>query len=190
MSVCLFTLVFSPAFDQGSQDMERKDATKILQSLADGVDPTTGEPFPASSPYQRADVVRALFAAVRALGSVGTVTAPAHEQSVGDQPGSQSSPSDSEKPKASKPKVDPKPKIEKPGLANAGRPWSQEEDARLGRAFDDGISIEMLAQEHKRSRFAIEARLVKLGRIAEPSVALRFPMKKSTAAEPASLYPV
>lgn len=40
--------------------MERDNAAKILQTLADGVDPATGEPFPASSPYQRADVVRAM----------------------------------------------------------------------------------------------------------------------------------
>jgi hypothetical protein len=136
--------------------MERDNAIKILQILADGVDPATGEPFPASSPYQRADVVRALFVAVEALGN----------------------PSRS---KASAPQG-------KSGFENAGRPWSQEEDARLGRAFDAGKSIEILAEEHKRSRFAIEARLVKLGRIEEPSTAPRFPVKKNTAAERPSAY--
>jgi len=49
--------------------MERDNAVKILQILADGVDPATGEPFPASSPYQRADIVRALYAAMQALGN-------------------------------------------------------------------------------------------------------------------------
>jgi len=136
--------------------MERDNAIKILQILADGVDPATGEPFPASSPYQRADVVRALFVAVEALGN----------------------PSRS---KASAPQG-------KSGFENAGRPWSQEEDARLGRAFDAGKSIEILAEEHKRSRFAIEARLVKLGRIEEPSTAPRFPVKKNTVAERPSAY--
>ena len=138
--------------------MERDNAIKILQILADGVDPATGEPFPASSPYQRADVVRALFVAVEALGN----------------------PSRS---KASAPQG-------KSGFENAGRPWSQEEDARLGRAFDAGKAIEILAEEHKRSRFAIEARLVKLGRIEEPSTAPRFPVKKNAAAERPSVYPV
>jgi hypothetical protein len=138
--------------------MERDNAAKILQILADGVDPATGEPFPASSPYQRADVVRALFVAVQALGNAPR--------------GKASAPQD------------------KPGLANAGRPWSQEEDARLGRAFDSGKTVEMLAEEHMRSRFAIEARLVKLGRIEEPTTAPRFPVKKNTAAEQPSVYPV
>ena len=136
--------------------MERDNAAKILQTLADGIDPATGEPFPASSPYQRADVVRALYIAVQALGNPSRA-------------------------KGSAPQ-------DKPGLENAGRPWSQEEDARLGRAFDAGKSIEILAEEHKRSRFAIEARLVKLGRIEDTSRALRFPMKKSAAAEPAAAY--
>ena len=47
----------------------------------------------------------------------------------------------------------------------------------------------MLGEEHKRSRFAIEARLVKLGRIEEPTTAPRFPVKKNTAAEQQSVYP-
>jgi hypothetical protein len=138
--------------------MERDNAAKILQTLADGIDPATGEPFPASSPYQRADIVRALYIAVQALG-----TPPRTKASV---------PQD------------------KPGLENAGRPWSQEEDARLGRAFDAGKSIEILAEEHKRSRFAIEARLVKLGRIEDTSTAPRFPVKKNAAAERPAAYPV
>lgn len=137
--------------------MERDNAAKILQILADGIDPATGEPFPASSPYQRADIVRALFVAVQALGN----------------------PSRS---KASAP-------LDKPGLENAGRPWSEEEDARLGRAFDAGKSIEILAEEHKRSRFAIEARLVKLGRIEDTSTAPRFLVKKNAATERPAVYP-
>jgi len=137
--------------------MERDSAAKILQILADGIDPATGEPFPASSPYQRADVVRALFVAVQALGN---------------PPRSRTAPQD------------------KPGLENAGQPWSQEEDARLGRAFDAGKSVEMLAEEHKRSRFAIEARLVKLGRIEDTSTAPRFPVKKNALTERPSIYPM
>ncbi len=136
--------------------MEKDNAIKILQTLADGIDPATGEPFPASSPYQRGDIVRALYAAVQALG------APARS------------------------KVSPA--QEKRGLENAGRPWTQEEDARLGRAFDAGKTVEVLAEEHKRSRFAIEARLVKLGRIEDTSTAARFPMKKNAVTEPASVY--
>ena len=63
-------------------------------------------------------------------------------------------------------------------LENAGRPWSDEEEARLGTAFESGKTVLDLAQEHKRSRIAIEARLVKLGKIpAEHSGPLRYPIK-------------
>ncbi len=47
--------------------MELSEALRILESLADGIDPHTGEVFPNDSPYQRPQVVRALFLAVRAL---------------------------------------------------------------------------------------------------------------------------
>jgi len=40
--------------------MELDRAKEIIKALADGVDPYTGERFPADSPYQQADTVRAL----------------------------------------------------------------------------------------------------------------------------------
>ena len=47
--------------------MERDKALGILKALADGIDPATGEQFPAGSPYQYPDTVRALYQAVHAL---------------------------------------------------------------------------------------------------------------------------
>ena len=47
--------------------MERSNALRIINSLANGVNPATGEIFAADSPYQHPDTVRALFEAVRAL---------------------------------------------------------------------------------------------------------------------------
>jgi len=43
------------------------EALRIVQSLADGRCPVTGRQLPAESPYQQADVVRALHVAIRAL---------------------------------------------------------------------------------------------------------------------------
>ena len=61
---------------------------------------------------------------------------------------------------------------------NAGRPWSEEEDTRLGKEFDAGKTVLELADEFKRSRIAIEARLVKLEKIpAPPSGTMRYPVK-------------
>jgi len=53
--------------------------------------------------------------------------------------------------------------------AKSGKPWSDEEDHALAAAFDAGKKIPELATSHQRSRFAIEARLGKLGKIEPPA---------------------
>jgi len=50
--------------------MDYNTALKIIQTLSDGIDPVTGEVFPADSPYQNAQTVRALFTAIDALEAV------------------------------------------------------------------------------------------------------------------------
>lgn len=47
--------------------MEKQHTLKILNALANGVHPATGEQFAADSPYQHPDIVRALFEAVRMI---------------------------------------------------------------------------------------------------------------------------
>lgn len=62
------------------------------------------------------------------------------------------------------------------GLAarNAGRPWSAHDDQALIEAFDAGASVGALAVQMERTRGAITARLVKLGKIeAPPGLRLR-----------------
>ena len=120
--------------------MEKAAALKILQQLADGTDPHTGKAFGADSPYQHPDTVRALFVALRALD------APAAAPGAGKQrAAAESAPS------------------------NSGKPWSDDEDKALAAAFDAGKKILELATAHQRSRFAIEVRLAKLGKIEQPA---------------------
>ena len=47
--------------------MDDIKALGIVSALANGVNPQTGEVFEVDSPYQSADVIRALYIAVRAL---------------------------------------------------------------------------------------------------------------------------
>ena len=47
--------------------MEQSQALAVVRSLANGVDPETGEVFPPESAYQRPLVVRALYEAAAAL---------------------------------------------------------------------------------------------------------------------------
>src|SRR5215204_2923798 len=108
--------------------MERQQALNILNALANGVHPATGEVFAANSPYQHPDTVRALFEAIRLMDGAA---APAEQK--------------------------------KP--TSTFIRWTQEEEKRLIAGFDAGKSSAELAQLHDRSRAAVEARLLKLGKI-------------------------
>jgi len=57
----------------------------------------------------------------------------------------------------------PRPKRELP--PNAGKAWDPEEDARLDAAFAAGAEVKQLASELGRTLFAVESRLVKLGKL-------------------------
>jgi hypothetical protein len=127
--------------------MEKEQTLKILNALASGVHPATGEKFAADSPYQHPDTVRALFEAMRLVE--GGATAPAAER---------------------------RPALPQSG---SGSRWSSEEESRLAGAFDAGKSVDELARSHNRSRAAIEARLVRLGKMDASAVTtpLRYPPK-------------
>jgi hypothetical protein len=56
--------------------MDKLKAITIIEALASGTDPLTGEIFPPESPYQHVEVVRALFMATDALKKVKDKNAP------------------------------------------------------------------------------------------------------------------
>ena len=132
--------------------MEKQTALHIVQALAQGIDPHTGETFAADSPYQHPDTVRALFEAAQALAGSSTE----------------------------------RPRPARATLENAGKPWSDEEDQSLIDAFDAGKRIPELAEQYRRSRAAIQARLVLLGKL-DPSTKgprFRIPPPESAHASP------
>ncbi|MGZ5138283.1 MAG: hypothetical protein ACXWCY_01095 [Burkholderiales bacterium] len=114
--------------------MEREQVLKILNALANGVHPMTGEVFAADSPYQHPDTVRALFEALRAMEGSRQRSA-ASDRKIGEMP------------------------------ANTFVRWTSSEEDRLSAGFDAGKNSLELAKLHNRSRAAIEARLLKLGKI-------------------------
>ena len=123
--------------------MELQIARQIIDTLAQGIHPVTGEAMPDDSPYNAPPVIRALHAVSRAL------ECPAHAPA---EPG--------------------KARGELP--PNAGKKWTPQEDAALETAFDAGIPIKQVAQELGRTAFAVEQRLVKLGKIEAPAGGGRF----------------
>lgn len=134
--------------------MDKSTALQIVQTLAQGIDPHTGEAFPVDSPYQHPDTVRALFQAVHALAE----------------------------PQPARPQTAP------PNApANAGKPWTQAEDQTLAERFDAGRSLPELAAEHSRTRAAIQARLVKLGKLEAPPEPPRYSRLAASAAAAARM---
>lgn len=127
--------------------MERLQTLTILNALANGIHPATGEQFGPDSPYQHPDTVRALFSALRALegGSVQPPAAP-------------------DKPRQ------PTPGNAGQGSNKLGSRWTPDEEARLASGFDAGRRVSELATAHGRSIAAIEARLLKLGKIDASAV--------------------
>jgi hypothetical protein len=55
-------------------------------------------------------------------------------------------------------------------LSKAGLPWSDDEDRKLLKEFDDGTSEKEIALQHERTIGAIHSRLKKLGRIDIPTI--------------------
>ena len=104
--------------------MQKAAALKILQQLADGIDPHTGQIFGADSPYQHPDTVRALFLALRELGGAEAAVAPVQLPAKSRAAASTNPP------------------------ANSGKPWSDEEDRALAAGFDSGKKIPEIGRAH------------------------------------------
>jgi hypothetical protein len=115
--------------------MELQIARQIIDTLAQGIHPVTGEAMPEDSPYNAPPVIRALHAVSRALEGL-----------------------------AGEPTEAPRARRAQP--PNAGKAWSAQEVAALETAFDAGIALKQVAQELGRTPFAVEQRLIKIGKIA------------------------
>lgn len=123
--------------------MTPAEAKQVIEVLAKGIDPATGEVLPEDSPLNSPHVIRALFLAAKAL-----------ELQAGKRERSASA-STTTKPPATKP-------------ANAGKAWTEDESQRLAAAFNAGASVADLVKVHQRTTGAITSRLVKLG-LMQPS---------------------
>ena len=108
--------------------MELQAAHQIIETLAQGVHPVTGEAMPEDSPYNAPPVIRALFSVSQALRG---------------------------KPARARRELPP----------NAGKPWAAQEDARLEAAFAGGVELKQMALDFGRTPFAVETRLIKLGKL-------------------------
>ena len=104
--------------------MDIMSAKEIIATLAEGVDPTTGEVLPDNSVCNKGEIVRAFYAILNHL--------------------------DEKKAKKNLP-------------ANAGKPWTSEEDIKLKACYEAGMSRKELCAEFERTSGSITSRLARLG---------------------------
>lgn len=133
--------------------MELQTARQIIDALAQGIHPVTGEAMPQDSPYNAPAVIRALVAVSQSLAAPPAVPV----------------------------KILP---------ANAGKPWSDEDDQALVIAFDAGADIKTMMRSLGRTRFSVEARLVKLGKIEVKGGAVPFRTRGALPDTPPQTPPV
>jgi len=107
-------------------------AKKVLEALANGVHPVTGEVFPANSPYNHPEVIRALFFAVRSIHPVTPKKSPEERR---------------------------RENIQKGRPANSGLPWDDESRKYVASGYNSGVSVEVMASKLLRSTGSIIAEL-------------------------------
>jgi len=121
--------------------MNQENVVSILEGLANGVDPVTGEILPATSPYNHPEVIRALFHALNLIP----------------------------KTKKSKKTIEEKQQenLEKGLPKNYGLPWEDSEIQKVIEAYQTDVKIDVIAREHSRKPSSIVSLLKKHGAITE-----------------------
>lgn len=114
--------------------MEISKSVDILQVLADGVDPATGEVFPCDSPYSSPEVIRALFTCIQHIHKTPTAVKKTLEEKQTDN-------------------------LRKNLPKNAGMPWSDKLKMELEKEFKGGFTIFELANKFGRTKVAIVSEL-------------------------------
>ena len=105
-------------------------AKEILEILADGVNPLTGEVLPEWDSCNQVEIVRALHTVLKRLESIQE-------------------------------------KTQKSQAENAGKPWTEDDEEILCQLFEAGCTSRELCNRFGRTKGAIAARLVHLGKIGE-----------------------
>lgn len=122
--------------------MELYKAVQMIESVANGINPESGEAFPTDAPYNSPGIIRALFTCTQHIGH----SPPKNKKTV------------EEKQAENKGKGLP---------LNAGLPWTKEMKAELANLYKDGETPANLAQKLERTQYAILLELKKQGLISE-----------------------
>ena len=117
--------------------MEFREAQSIVKTLAQGVDPNTGEVFAPDSPYNETRIIRALFTVHEFVRQARKPRMSAEEKRQENL--------DLGRPR------------------NYGLPWKDDARSQVAMGFEDGKTIEELATTLERTQGAIRAELIRQG---------------------------
>jgi hypothetical protein len=115
--------------------MESTETRTIVKTLAQGVDPTSGEVFPPESPYNDPKIIRALFKVLDLAWPPGRSKLDLDERRQRN--------------------------LDRGLPRNAGLPWTDEDRRSVAAGFKGGKTIRELADSVERSLTAINAELIR-----------------------------
>ena len=127
--------------------MDEEQAREILRTLANGIDPVTGEVLPDESPYNHPAVIRALFQMVHAAD--------------------ERSPSPKSKRSARSIEARQQENIRAGRPRNAGLPWNEASRAKLASSYRATTDVDQLSRDFERSRGAVISELVRQGLVED-----------------------
>ena len=164
--------------------MEHKKAIAIIQSLIDSVDPYTGRVFDPNSRYMNVEIIKALSEAVEILKKASRENRkkplPEGTGKAWDETESALLVRRFDEGVAirelafehQRPRREIKALLIKLGKWSSqypervGKKWEQAESELLAKRFDSGMQLSQIAKEHQRTKGAIAARLVRIGKVA------------------------
>jgi len=109
-------------------------AKEIVEMLADGIDPTTGEILPPESHYNNPEIIRALFTILRSIRMPAKVLKKSIEEKQ-------------------------KENIENERPKNAGLSWNEEKKIEVSLLYSQGKTIDELSTHFERTIGAIKSEL-------------------------------
>ena len=120
--------------------MEIRQAHRIIRTLAQGIDPNTGEVFAPESPYNEPEIIRALFTVCEFVKQARKPAITLDERRQEN--------------------------IELGQPRNHCLPWTEDARSHVAMGFQDGKTIADLAADLERSQGAIRAELIRQELIA------------------------
>ena len=115
--------------------MELNQSRRIVNTLAQGIHPTTCEVFPPESAYNDPEVIRALFSVLESIKYIRGPKRSTEERRRDN--------------------------LELGRPKNSGMPWTKEDRALVKSSYLDGMAVEKLAKSLGRSSAAIVAEIIR-----------------------------